>query len=101
MPTENQQLAERARTIAQEILHRLNEHGAAARAAVVLDISEAAVSKWKSNESAIGLESTGALLAELGLQVVPADWLMVAPDQHRALVTLAQLGINAIKDDKP
>ena len=93
----DQSRQETARNSGHEILSRLNEHGAATRIALELDVSEAAVSKWKSNEAAIGLEATAKLLAALGLKVVPADYLTIDPARYRALLTFAEEGFNALK----
>lgn len=72
----------------QLILHSLAEHGQA-RIADMMGVHESTISRFKDG----GISQASALVAALGLKIVPQRMECFDPEYVRALRTLANLGI--------
>jgi predicted XRE-type DNA-binding protein len=80
-----------SRKIERTILQALAEQGQAT-AAVLMGVSESAVSRMKDGQ----LEALSKLLAATGLKVVPAKYKCMDPVKAQAMVTLYEAAMQRI-----
>lgn len=89
--------ADDSRKSASRVLHALASVGLKTVAAA-LDCDESTISRLKTTEQKINIESFCLMLETLGLKVVSADDLTVDRERYQALLTLAEMGFAALKD---
>ena len=99
MSTSDQERLETARKSEALWLAKFSERDSNNEVAAYLDLAPSTISKFKNPDSAINPATVSRMLACLGLKIVPVDHLTVDPAEHRALVTLAELGLGALKED--
>lgn len=87
MPELSQTPSERARKAHSRVLQAMQEPGTARHLAQVLGVSEATVSRIKTEQ----LENALTLVAHLGFKVVPADMRCYPEDYVQALHTMARM----------
>lgn len=97
MSTESSEVLSQARIIEASLLTAIESCGTQA-IATALDIDVSYVSKLKTHDQKINLGSISLMLAVMGFRLVPLDETTVNPEQHKALVTLAELGFKWIKE---
>jgi len=85
--------AERARKAHVTVLKAMQEPGRQVAAATAMGVSESTVSRMKTEH----LESFCALLAHLGLKVVPVEMQCFPADKVQALLTLARDHLSTIE----
>jgi hypothetical protein len=97
LPAVDRMPSANARKIEQECLHRLALIGLAP-AAEAMEVDVSTVQRLKTPEHRINFSSLSRLLDALGLTVVELGATVITPDQHRALVTMAEIGLKSLKE---
>jgi hypothetical protein len=85
--------AERARKAYLTVLQRLQEPGSAVAVAAAMGVSESTVSRLKNEQ----MESLCAVIAHLGLKVVPVEMQCFKPEMVQALLTVSRAHLDTIQ----
>jgi UDP-N-acetylglucosamine enolpyruvyl transferase len=84
---------ERARKTYLTVLQRLQEPGTATAVAVAMGSSESTISRLKNEH----METLCAVLAHLGLKVVPVEMQCFKPEMVQALLTVSRAHLDTIQ----